>query len=225
MSLIIIALAPVLVIATYIYIRDKYEREPIRLLLISLIVGCIITIPVVFVEGLLAARGQGLVGLASAAWSGFVVAAFTEELFKLLALYLLIWRNRHFNEKFDGIVYATFISLGFAGVENILYVTDGGMSVGITRAFTAVPAHALFGIVMGYQFGLAKFYPNERSWRLLLALVIPILLHGIYDFILMSGHPSLLFVFIPFLIFLWFFGFRRIRQLSERSIYRNFRQE
>jgi RsiW-degrading membrane proteinase PrsW (M82 family) len=165
------------------------------------------------------------VGLASAAWGGFVVAAFTEELFKLLALYLLIWRNRHFNEKFDGIVYATFISLGFAGVENILYVTDGGMTVGITRAFTAVPAHALFGIVMGYQFGLAKFYPKERSWRLLLALVIPIMLHGIYDFILMSGHPSLLFVFIPFLIFLWLFGFRRIRQLSERSIYRNLRQE
>jgi RsiW-degrading membrane proteinase PrsW (M82 family) len=225
MNLIIIALAPVFVIATYIYIRDKYEREPIRLLLISLVVGCIITIPVVFVEGFLAARGQGLVGLASAAWGGFVVAAFSEELFKLLALYLLIWRNRNFNEKFDGIVYATFISLGFAGVENILYVTDGGMSVGITRAFTAVPAHALFGIVMGYQFGLAKFYPKERSWRLLLALLIPIMLHGIYDFILMSGHPSLLFVFIPFLIFLWLFGFRRIRQLSERSIYRNFRQE
>ena len=225
MNLIIIALAPVFIIAIYIYIRDKYEREPIALLLISLIVGCVITIPVVVIEGLLSALGQGLMGLASAAWNAFVVAACTEEAFKLLALYLLIWRNRHFNEKFDGIVYASFISLGFAGVENILYVTEGGLSVGITRAFTAIPAHALFGVIMGYQFGLARFYPNERSWRFFLALLIPILLHGIYDFILMSGHPSLLFVFIPFLIFLWLFGFRRIRQLSDRSIYRRSRQE
>ena len=209
MNLIIIALAPVFIIAIYIYIRDKYEREPIRLLLISLVIGCVITIPVVVIEGLLSARGQAFEGLASAAWNAFVVAACTEEIFKLMALYLLIWRNRHFNEKFDGIVYASFISLGFAGVENILYVTEGGLSVGITRAFTAIPAHALFGVIMGYQFGLARFYPNERSWRFFLALLI----------------PTLLFVFIPFLIFLWLFGFRRIRQLSDRSIYRRSRQE
>jgi RsiW-degrading membrane proteinase PrsW (M82 family) len=223
MNLIIIALAPVFVIAVYIYIRDKYEREPVRLLLISLFVGCIITIPIVFIERYLSVPGQAFMGLASAAWNAFVVAAFTEELFKFIALYLLIWKNRHFNEKFDGIVYACFISLGFAGIENILYVTDGGMSVGITRAFTAIPAHALFGVMMGYQFGLARFYPKERSWRLFLALLIPILLHGIYDFILMSGHPYLLVAFIPYLILLYLFGFRRIRQLSDRSIYRRLR--
>jgi RsiW-degrading membrane proteinase PrsW (M82 family) len=223
MNLIIIALAPVIIIAIYIYIRDKYEREPLRLLLISLLVGCIITIPVVFIEELLMVPTKAYKGLVSAVWGGFVVAALTEELFKFIALYLLIWKNRHFNEKFDGIVYACFISLGFAGVENILYVTNGGMSVGITRAFTAIPAHALFGVLMGYQFGLARFYPKERNWRLFLAVCLPILLHGIYDFILMSDHPYLLFAFIPYLIFLWLFGFRRIRQLSDRSIYRRIR--
>jgi RsiW-degrading membrane proteinase PrsW (M82 family) len=224
MNLIIIALAPVLIIAVYIYIRDKYEREPLKMLLISLVVGCIITIPVVYVEGIISGIGRDFEGLVSAAWSAFAVAAITEEIFKFVALYLLIWNNRHFNEKFDGIVYACFISLGFAAIENILYVTDGGMGVGITRAFTAIPAHALFGVLMGYQFGLARFYPEERTWRLFLALLLPILLHGIYDFILMSGHPYLLIVFIPYLIFLWFFGFRRIRQLSDRSIYRRFKQ-
>jgi RsiW-degrading membrane proteinase PrsW (M82 family) len=195
MNLIIIALAPVFVIAIYIYIRDKYEREPIRLLLISLVVGSVITIPVVVIEGFLSVRGQDFAGLASAAWNAY------------------------------GIVYASFISLGFAGLENILYVTEGGMSVGITRAFTAVPAHALFGVIMGYQFGLARFYPEERARRLFLALLIPVLLHGIYDFILMSGHQYMLFAFIPFLIFLWLFGFRRIRQLSDRSIYRKLRSK
>jgi RsiW-degrading membrane proteinase PrsW (M82 family) len=220
MNLIIIALAPVFIIAIYIYLRDKYEREPIRLLLAALAAGCVITIPVIFVEQLISVPGQAFNEITSAAWNAFAVAALTEELFKFLALYLLIWKNRHFNEKFDGIVYACFISLGFAGIENILYVSDGGFSVGITRAFTAVPAHALFGVIMGYQFGLARFYPEERFWRFFLALLIPILLHGIYDFILMSGHPYLLFAFIPYLVFLWIFGFRRIRQLSDRSIYR-----
>lgn len=224
MNLIVIALAPVFVIALYIYIRDKYEREPLRLLLISLLAGCVITVPVVFIEGLLSDRGRDFSGLALAAWNAFAVAAIIEELFKFMALYLLIWGNRHFNEKFDGIVYACFISLGFASIENIMYVTDGGLSVGITRAFTAIPAHALFGIMMGYQFGLARFYPAERYWRLFLAVLIPVLLHGIYDFILMSGHPYLLIAFIPYLIFLWLFGFRRLRQLSDRSIYRRFRQ-
>jgi RsiW-degrading membrane proteinase PrsW (M82 family) len=224
MNLIIIALAPVFVIAIYIYIRDKYEREPVRLLLVSLLLGCIITIPVVFVEGLLSGLGKDLVALAAAAWNAFVVAAVTEELFKFIALYLLIWNNRNFNEKFDGIVYACFISLGFAGIENILYITEGGMSVGITRAFTATPAHAFFGVLMGYQFGLARFYPKERSWRLFMAILLPVLMHGIYDFILMSGQPYLLVAFLPYLIFLWLFGFRRIRQLSDRSIYRKFRR-
>ena len=92
--------------------------------------------------------------------------------------------------------------------------------MGLSRAFTAVPAHALFGIVMGYQLGLAKFYPREKLRRLFLALTLPILLHGVYDFILMSGHPYLLFVFLPYLVLLYYFGFRRMRQLSDRSIYR-----
>ena len=224
MNLIIIALAPVFIIAIYIYIRDKYEREPIRLLLLSLIFGSIITIPVVYVEGMISEQGRIFSGLTAAAWDAFVVAAATEEIFKFIALYLLIWNNRHFNEKFDGIVYACFISLGFAGVENILYVTGGGMGVGLTRAFTAVPAHALFGVLMGYQFGLARFYPKERIWRMFLALILPVLLHGLYDFILMSGHPFLLLLFIPYLILLWIFVFRRIRQLSDRSIYRGLKR-
>ncbi len=220
MNLAIIALAPVLIIALYIYVRDKYEREPLVWLLLALLGGCLITLPVIFVENALSFPLSHLKGYPAAAWNAFVVAAFTEEVFKFAALFILFWQNREFNEKFDGIVYACFISLGFAGVENILYVTDGGVVVGLTRAFTAVPAHALFGVMMGYQFGLARFYPAERSRRLMLALLVPALLHGIYDFILMSGHPYLLFVFLPYLVFLWIFGFRRIRDLSRRSIFR-----
>lgn len=220
MNLIIIALAPVLVLAIYIYVRDKYEREPLGQLLLALGSGCLITIPVVFVEGWLAAALSHLEGYSRVAWTAFAVAGCTEESFKFLAFMILFWGNRNFNEKFDGIVYASFISLGFAAVENVMYVMDGGAGLGLVRAITAVPAHALFGVVMGYQVGLARFYPAERAWRLMLALLLPIGLHGIYDFILMTEHPYLLLVFIPYVIFLWIFGLRRMRNLSARSIYR-----
>jgi len=225
MNLIIIALGPVLVIALYIYIRDKYEREPLGILALAIIAGVIITFPVSIIEGWLLIPIKNYSGYPAAAWNAFVVAAFTEELFKFLAFIILFWNNRNFNEKFDGIVYASFISLGFAGVENIFYILDGGTEVALVRALTAVPAHAFFGIMMGYQLGLARFYPKERAVRLFLAIAVAILLHGIYDFILMSGHPYLLVIFIPFVFILWYQGFKGMRELSDRSVYRWFREK
>ena len=137
----------------------------------------------------------------------------------MAALSLLIWKNVEFNEKFDGIVYATFVSLGFAAVENILYVIDNGVSTGIMRAITAVPAHAIFGICMGYFFGMAKFYPKKRKTYLYLAFLLPFFLHGFYDFILMSGKNFLLILFIPFIIYMWIVGFTKIKTLNNASIY------
>jgi len=220
MGLFAIAVAPVVIIAFYIYYRDKYEREPFWWLVTALLAGGIVTVPVIYVERLLGIPLLYLSGLIHAAWNAFAVAAFTEEIFKFGALFLIFWRNPDFNEKFDGIVYASFVSLGFATIENLLYVINGGIGVGITRAFTAVPAHALFGIVMGYRFGLAKFYPEEKKKQLFMAVFMPFLLHGIYDFILMSQHEYLLFLFIPYVIFLWIFGLKRMKSLSDRSIYR-----
>lgn len=220
MELFLIAIAPVVIIAFYIYYRDKYEKEPFWWLVTALLSGCIITLPVIYVERLFSIPLNYMPGLANAGYNAFVVAALTEEVFKFAALFLIMWKNPTFNEKFDGIVYATFISLGFAAVENLLYVINMGPGVGLTRAFTAVPAHALFGIMMGYHFGLAKFYPDQRKRQIFLALFRPILLHGIYDFILMSQTEYLLFLFIPYIIILWFFGFRRMKDLSDRSVYR-----
>ena len=121
-NLFLLAIAPVVIIAVYIYMRDKYEKEPIIMLLNALGAGILITVPVLFLERLLSAVMPSFPPQGEAFYSAFIVAGFTEEFFKFLALYVLIWSNRNFNEKFDGIVYAVFISLGFAGVENILYV-------------------------------------------------------------------------------------------------------
>lgn len=221
MKLVFLALAPVLIIAFYIYFRDKYEKEPIGILLKSLLIGVLITIPIIFIESWLVLFGSGLGKLASAGYNAFAVAGFTEEVFKYLAFFFLIWRNRNFNEKFDGIVYAVFISLGFAAVENIFYVIEHGYKIGLARAITAVPAHALFGIVMGYRFGLAKFFPAERKRQLILAFLIPFLLHGFYDFFLMTEKRIFLLIFVPFIIYLWIHGFRRMKSLSDRSIYKH----
>ncbi len=220
MNLVFVALAPVFIIVFYIYFRDKYEHEPLAMLLKALLAGAIIVIPVIFMEGFVSSFDVYLQGLPKAMYNAFFVAAITEESFKYLALMLLIWKNPNFNEKFDGIVYAVFISLGFAGVENILYVSSYGLQVGWSRAFTAVPAHAVFGIIMGFYFGLARFYPEIRRKLLIRALVFPIIFHGIYDYILLSKLPVLLLLFIPFIVFMWITGFRRMKDLSDRSVYK-----
>ena len=220
MNLLFLSSAPVLIILLYVYIRDKYEREPLGLLLKTLLAGGLTVIPVMIVNSGIEGYKIYFTGYMQVAYIAFIVAGFVEEFFKFTALYLLIWRNREFNERFDGIVYAVFISLGFALVENIMYVYSYGVNVGYTRAFTAVPAHALFGVTMGYFFAMAKFSSKDNSLHFAKALLYPVLLHGIYDFILMSQHPYLLFIFIPFIFYLWRAGFKKMKILSDNSRFR-----
>lgn len=222
MTLIIYALAPVAIILFYVYFRDKYDKEPIGLLIKALVAGALTVIPVIFLENLLSSLNPAYEESVFAGfWHAFVVAGFSEELLKFGALYLLVWKSPHFNEKFDGIVYAVFVSLGFAAVENVLYVSSGGMETAISRAWSAVPAHAIFGVTMGYFFGIAHMYPSLRKSYLRKALMIPILLHGIYDFILMAGIPWLLSLFLPFVIYLYYSGLKRMKTLSDASVFKN----
>lgn len=219
-NLLFISLAPVLVIAFYIHSRDKYEKEPFSVLIKALFAGIVIVLPVVLIEKLLVRFSEGMEGLPSAAYTAFVVAGFTEEGMKFLAFYFFFWKDKNFNEKFDGIVYAVYISLGFAGIENILYVLTGGYGVGIIRALTAVPAHALFGIVMGFYFSLARFNRSGQAVFLVLAFLLPLIFHGFYDFMLMGNNPLLLTAFIPAFIYFWISGFRKMAKLSDASVFR-----
>jgi RsiW-degrading membrane proteinase PrsW (M82 family) len=219
-SLLFISLAPVIVIAFYIYTRDIYEKEPVNLLLKALLIGVLIALPVVLIEYMLDAFYLGSEGLSQAAYTAFIVAALTEEGIKFLAMFLFFWKERNFNEKFDGIVYAVYISLGFAGIENVLYVFMGGYSIGILRALTAVPAHAFFGIMMGYYFGLARFDQKSTIRCLILAFVVPFISHGLYDFLLMGNTPLLLVIFIPVFLYFWVSGFRKMSKLSDLSVFK-----
>ena len=225
MAALLASLAPVLVILFYIWFRDKYDREPLGMLIKALLMGIVIVIPVIFVESMLMGLMPQSGKAAEAFYHAFVVAGFTEELFKFLALYILIWRSPSFNEQFDGIVYAVFVSLGFAGVENVLYVMDGGMQTALTRAITAVPAHAIFGIAMGYFLGIAHSYKELRNSYLARAILVPIALHGIYDFILMVEINWLLILFIPYVIWLYIMGMKKMRQLSNASVFKPVEEE
>lgn len=222
-SLVFVASAPVLIILTYFYYRDKYEKEPLRLLIEGLVAGGVIVLPVIYFEQMIQQFGTGMQShISQGAYTAFLVAALVEETFKFFAVYVLIWKNPNFNEEFDGIVYSVFVSLGFALIENISYVFrhDNGMSVGMLRAFTAVPAHAMFGVMMGYRFGLAKFIPAKRFKFLALAFIVPFFFHGIYDFILMSQEPVFLLFFFPFVIYLLWRSLRRMKQLVETSLFK-----
>ncbi len=220
MVILLASLAPVFIILLYIYFRDKYDREPIGLLVKAVIAGMLVVIPVLFVGKILIAIEPAMGKIGNAAYHAFVVAGTTEEVFKFIILYLLVWKSPSFNEKFDGIVYAVFVSLGFAAVENVLYVMEGGLQTAMIRAITAVPAHALFGVTMGYYLGIAHMYDELRKTYLRKAILIPILLHGVYDFILMVEIDWLLLLFVPYVIGLYVLGMKKIKVLSDTSIFK-----
>lgn len=226
MHLLFLAVAPILIILLYVYYRDKYEKEPMSLLIKGLIGGMLAVIPIIPAEQLMYMVIEPWMGnrYLYAFGNAYLVAALCEEAFKFIVVYLLIWRNPNFNERFDGIVYAVFVSLGFALVENVMYVFGNpeGVTVALSRAYTAVPAHAMFGVLMGYYLGLAKFSekPLLVSKYLKYALLVPIFFHGLYDFILMSQNGFFLMGFFPLLIYMVIIAHKRMRDLSKISIFR-----
>lgn len=231
--ILITALLPIMVLLIFIYHNDKYDKEPIGKLLLTFFVGCMSVVPAGLMEQMLSAY-QPEHPILGAIYDGYVVAGLSEELWKLLLLMLVIWRSRHFDEYFDGIVYATYLSLGFACVENVMYVfgSTDPMGTAFMRGLLAVPAHFLFAVTMGYYLSIAKFDPEKRPSHLLKAFLFPALLHGTYDALLMvndalGGNTALVsgvltLVFIYFDVKLWRWGLRRIKRLQERTHEQNF---
>ncbi|TMM29451.1 PrsW family intramembrane metalloprotease [Polaribacter aestuariivivens] len=186
MSLLFLAIAPVLVIIIYIYIKDKHEKEPIGLLTKSFLLGATVSIILTLILGYLAAKIFPLTEVKNILQQfiqAFFVVALVEEFSKYVIVRFFSQKNTAFNEPFDGIVYAVMVSMGFAALENILYTFQHGAETGILRAFTAVPAHATFGILMGYFMGKAKFSENRIVLNLT-GLLLATIFHGAYDFFL-----------------------------------------
>lgn len=156
----------------------------------------------------------------------FLVVGLSEELCKYLLLRFRSWRSHHFNCQFDGVVYAVFVGLGFALAENISYVLKYGLGTALVRAVTVIPGHACFAVFMGAFYGAARRYENEgqteKSRRMQrLALLVPTLLHGAYDYIATRMTAGYTLFFVIFVVLMFLLAFKLVRELSARDRYIN----
>ena len=214
----IAALLPALVLGLYIWRRDPHP-EPGWQIIKAVLWGVALCMPVAFAEF----RIQSLLNLAidsNTFWGStakaFIVAAWPEEMAKLLALWLFVRKNPYFDEHFDGIVYAVSVSLGFAAIENVFYVvgSQDWISVAVMRALLSVPGHYAFGILMGYYF--SRFFFMERSLKNgALMLLVPFMAHGVYDAIALSGSIDPIVGSISFVVLI-FFCIKLQRQAQAR---------
>ena len=183
LGLLSLALAPGIAIGIYVYLKDKHEREPIGLLLMSFLYGALSTIVTLLVSWPLTANVMiNENSLSDQFLNAFFLVALVEESSKFLFVRFVLYPNKNFNEPFDGIVYALMVSMGFATLENVLYTFQYGATTGILRMFTAVPAHATFGVLMGYFLGKAKFTHQGGVYYGFIALFVATLFHGAYDY-------------------------------------------
>jgi RsiW-degrading membrane proteinase PrsW (M82 family) len=182
-TLLSLALAPGAAIALFIYLKDKHEPEPFSLLLLCFLYGSLSTIVTLLISWpvsmVLLTKPDDVV---DQFFNAFFKVALIEEFSKFLFVRFILYYNKNFNEPFDGIVYAVMVSMGFATIENIIYVFQYGFATGILRMFSAVPAHGAFAVLMGYFLGKAKFTHRKTVYYSLIALLAATTFHGAYDY-------------------------------------------
>ena len=223
--LIAAAVLPAIALLIFVYREDRMEKEPWPLLLSLLAQGIISTSLAVFAERLGSKLLGGILPANTMVYQvifNFIVVGLSEEGFKYLLLKRRTWFSPAFNCQFDGVVYAVFVSLGFALWENIDYVVMYGFSTALVRAVTAVPGHACFGVFMGAWYGLAKRYENygypDKSRRCrTLAVLLPTLLHGAYDLIATLEHSALSWGFVGFILALFAAALYAVKKLSRED--------
>lgn len=221
LALILIAAAslPALVILIYVYVKDRTEREPGRLLLKLFFLGFLAAVFAIIAE-LIGDVLLKKMTFASEDLEIFIrymfVVALSEEFFKYILMRKATWKNPNFNCSYDGVVYAVFTSLGFAVLENLFYIINGGFSTALIRAVTAIPGHASFGVFMGVFYSFAKRQKSKGNHTAssifeILAVALPVLVHGIYDYSTTLGN---IWLFIGFIIVLFVVSFILIRRMS-----------
>lgn len=230
-TLLISALLPGLILMLYIFKKDRLEKEPKGLLWKLLLFGALFS----FVPAILENIGDRILdglfprgGRLYYALDAFVVVALSEEGMKRFVLKRKTWSSPSFNCSFDGIVYAAYVSLGFACLENLIYVfgsgVAGGLSTAMARAFTAIPAHFFNAVFMGLYYGRAKECELKgdaagRDFNMGRSLLVPVLLHGAYDYLAFVDTAAGNTAFTVLLIGLYFFSFRTIRRESAADRY------
>ncbi len=224
--LLIAAVVPGLFLAWQINKMDKIEKEPFGLLLECFFLGALSIIPAIILERLGVSILNGIFTYDSLGYEillNFVVIACSEELSKYVLLRLATWNHPDFNYRFDAVIYAVCVGLGFAIFENINYVMSYGLMTALVRAVTAVPAHTMFAIFMGHFYGQAKLfdadgYSGRSSVYRKLACIVPILMHGFYDFAASLDSGIMAAVFWIFLICMYVISYRQLKKDSGDDI-------
>jgi len=151
----------------------------------------------------------------------FLEVALLEELIKWLMTKIIGYSNKNFDQTYDIIVYAVFVALGFAAIENIFYVFQGGIETGIYRAIFSVPGHVSFGVFMGYYLGKAKKqeHKNKKKYykNIFLSIFMPTILHTIYNFCLMTENMYFALMFLGFIIILYVSSILKIDEISQKN--------
>lgn len=219
--LLLIAIVPVYAIGLYIYNKDK-EKEPKKLLTKLFIFGMLSCIPAIFLE-LLVGYFFGEEEYMNL-WESFIYTliniAFIEEICKWFIVYKITYNNKEFDHIYDAVVYCIFTALGFATIENLLYVYIGGVGVGLARAISAIPGHAAFAIIMANYYGNAKLAKvnndhKKETTNLILSVFVPTIAHCIYDYLLLTDHFLILIIFLVFLIAIYKYSYNKIKDLSN----------
>lgn len=206
------ALLPVAALFWYIYKKDKLQSEPLSQLFKALALGVWSAVLAVVLALLIQSTGivpdtESMTSIWDAIGVSFLSAAIPEECMKFLMFWVVVNNNKYFDEHLDGVVYASCVALGFAGIENLLYLfdnIDSWMTVGVVRALLAVPMHWGCGILMGYYFSLNHFGLKTDMKTKSMILLAPILAHGIYDSLLFSVTVEPLLVFVVFVALIYF---------------------
>jgi protease PrsW len=226
--------APSFFLLTFFYLRDRWQREPLHRIVMAFALGT---------YAMAAARGLAYTVLAflppdwlsggteaARLFESFVLAGYIEESAKAIVLFTAVYHWNEFDEPLDGVVYGVAVSLGFATLENILYIVqaragiDPALTVVWQRALFAVPAHALFGGTMGYYVGKTKFDNSNPAalWRdRVLSLLVPILFHGAYNYALHHRLDARVWTLVSVLsLAMWAFVMRRVQRADRASPFR-----
>lgn len=221
-SMLVASVAPGISLLAYFYLKDRYMIEPLHLVVKVFTIGFLLVFPTMILQ-----RGLYL-WLSPSKWvMSFFLAAGVEEFVKWFILMYYIYNHKEFEEPYDGIVYAASVSLGFATMENIIYAWSYGLEpmALLLRALFPVSGHALFAVIMGYYLGTSKFVQSKARFWIAISLFIPILWHGIFDFILTHTHMPWTALLIPLMIFLWIYALNNVKRANYRSPYRTLKHD
>ena len=211
------AVVPAVILMVKVYQSDHLEKESTQMLW-NLVKAGIMSALLALVEERIFSSLLELAVPYNSPWYQVVlyfgVVAISEESSKYIIMRGRTWKSIEFNCQYDGVVYAVFVSLGFALWENISYVMHYGIGTALIRAITAIPGHASFGVFMGVFYGLAKKMENrgEHNKSVLLrvlSIVVPVLLHGAYDYIASTEGSSwsfVIFILVLFAVSFWAVG-------------------